>query len=151
MSDINQLNSVGTASGSDLLPLWSQADGATRKISFTNFLAWINGQGTVTQDNKISQYSAPLTGATVAMNTSGSSVWLILTPAGTLSTLTIQLPLNTGVEDKTELLVNATQAVTTLTLDANGGSVVGGPASLAANDYFRLRFDTVLQTWYRVG
>jgi len=150
MAEINQLNTVATPSGSDLLALWSQADGATRKISFTNFLAWLNDQAITTQDNKVTQYSAPVTGATVTIGTTGS-IWLVLTPAGTIATLTLTLPLSTDVADKTELLVNSTNIVTTLTIAPNGATVVGGPTTIAANGFFRLRFDTVLQTWYRVG
>lgn len=151
MSTINQLDSIDQVSGSDLLVTWSQANGATRKISFTNFLNWLEDQEIATQDSKITQYAAPVTGATLQITDSGQSVWLILTPAGTLSTLTLKMPLNTGVEDKTELLVNSTQIVTTLSFDANGGTIVGAPTTLAANAFFRLRFDVVLQTWYRVG
>ena len=151
MSDIYNLNSIDQIAGSDLLAAWSQANGASRKISFTNFLAWINTQGIEAQDNKITQYSAPLTGATLQINESGSSVWLVLTPAGTIAALTLNLPLNTAVTDRTELLVNSTQIVTALSFNANGATVVGAPTTLAANGFFRLRFDIVLQTWYRVG
>lgn len=153
MPTINQLVSVDTSqiSGADLLPLFSQANGSARKISFTDFLAWLESQDITTQDNKITQYSAPVTGATVQVDDSGSSVWMVLTPAGTLATLTLKMPLNTGVADRTELLVNTTQIITALSFDANGGTMVGAPTTLAANAFFRLRFDIVLQTWYRVG
>jgi len=61
------------------------------------------------------------------------------------------LPPVAGVLDKQELLVNTTQAVTTLTVSANGATVVGAPTTLAAGGFFCLRFDGVLDTWYRVG
>jgi hypothetical protein len=41
--------------------------------------------------------------------------------------------------------------VTTLTINGNGKTVVGGPATLAANAFFRLKYDGVLSTWFRVG
>lgn len=151
MSEINQLNSIDNISGSDLLAVWSQYNGASRKISFSSFLSWLDSQSIVTQDNKITQYSAPTTGATIQIDDGGSSVWLILTPAGTLANLTLKMPLVSGVEDKTELLVNSTQILTSLAFDANGATMVGVPSTLAANGYFRLRFDAVLDTWYRVG
>lgn len=151
MSSIDQFNTADQVSGSDLLPVWSQANGATRKISFNNFLNWINSQGVETQDNKITQYSAPLTGTTLQVTDTGSSVWLVLTPAGTIAALTLKMPLNTTTPDRTELLVNSTQIVTALTFNANGGTMVGAPTTMAANSFFRLRFDIVLQTWYRVG
>lgn len=148
MSQIDQLNSGDQIASSDLLPYWSQANGAARKISFTNFLAWLDAQSIATQDNKVTQYSAPIAGATVQLQ--DGSTWLLLTPAGTLATLTLKMPLNTGVVDRTEVLVISTQILTALTLNANGGTIIGGPTTLAANGFFTLRFDTVLQTWYRV-
>jgi len=71
--------------------------------------------------------------------------------AATIATLTITLPLASTCVGGQELLVNSTQAITTLTIGANGGAVVGAPSTLAANGFFRLRFEPVLKTWYRVG
>jgi hypothetical protein len=53
--------------------------------------------------------------------------------------------------DGQQLLVSCTQAVTTLTVAGNGSTVNGAPATLAANAFFRLRFDGVFKAWYRVG
>jgi hypothetical protein len=47
--------------------------------------------------------------------------------------------------------VNTTQAVTALTVAGNGATVNGAPTTLAANGFFRIRFDAVLDVWYRVG
>ena len=102
-------------------------------------------------DGKVIQYAAPTTGSTVAISGTTNSVWLVLTPAATIATLTITLPLASTCVGGQELLVNSTQTITTLTIGANGGAVVGAPATLAANGFFRLRFEPVLKTWYRVG
>jgi len=151
MPTINQLSAADQVSGSDLLALYSQANGDARKISLTNFLAWLDSQQITTQDNKVTQYAAPLTGSTTQITDSQNSIWLILTPAGALAAATLKMPLSSNVLDKQELLVNSTQAVTTLTIDANGATVIGAPTTLAANAFFRLRYDAVMQTWYRVG
>lgn len=151
MAQIDQLNSGDQISGSDLLPYWSQANGASRKISFTNFINWLEDQTIATEDNKITQYSAPLTGATVTITDTGDSIWLILTPAGTIATLTLTFPAVANVPDKAEILMNTTNTVTALTLSANGASIVGAITTLAANSYARYRYDLVMQTWYRVG
>ncbi len=151
MPTINQLNAADQVSGSDLLPLYSQANGDARKFSLTNLLNWLSGQQIATQDNKITQYAAPLAASTTMFVDNQNSVWLVLTPAGTIATATLKLPLVSNVLDRTELLVNSTQTITTLTLDANGATIIGGPATLAANGFFRLRFDIVMKTWYRVG
>lgn len=150
MATINQLNAAATVSRSDLLAIYSQQNGDARKLSLTNFAAWIATQVTFV-DDKVTQYSAPLTGTTVLATDTQNSVWLILTPAGGLAALTIKLPLLANTLDKQEILVNSTQTITTLTLDGNGSSIVGGPTTLAANGFFRLRFDAVMKTWYRVG
>ena len=48
--------------------------------------------------------------------------------------------------------MSCTQAVTTLTVSANGATAVNGaPAALTANGFFRLRFDGIFQSWYRIG
>lgn len=146
-----QLNAADQVSGSDLLALWSQANGDARKISLTNFLNWMATQQVATQDNKVTQYAAPLTGTTLTVLDNDVSVWLILTPAGTIAALTLLLPNAASVPDKTEILINTTQTITSLLYSLNGGSTVGAPTTLAANGFFRLRFDAVLKTWYRVG
>ena len=151
MSTINQLDSIDQVSGSDLLPTYSQANGAARKISFTNLLNWLNDQDIAIQDNKVTQYAAPLTGTTLLITDTQDSVWLILTPAGTIATLTLTFPLMSNVLDKTEILINTTNTITTLTLTANGATIVGGITTLAANGFVRYRYDIVLRTWYRVG
>ncbi len=151
MSTINQLDSVDQVSGSDLLVTWSQANGAARKISFTNFLNWLEDQEVVAQDGKVTQYSAPLTGATVTVTDTQDSIWLILTPAGTIAALTLTFPTLANTVDKQEILFNTTNTITALTLSGNGSSIVGAITTLAANGFARYRFDAVLSTWYRVG
>lgn len=151
MSNINQLNVVDTPSGSDLMRIYSQTNGNDRALSLYNLLAWLETQDVAVEDNKVTQYAAPLTGATLAVTDSGDSVWLILTPAGTIATLTLTFPAVANVADKAEILMNTTNTITTLTLAANGASIVGGIVTLAANDFARYRFDSVMQTWYRVG
>ena len=150
MPAINQLNTADQVSGADLLPMFSQANGDARKISFTNFATFLQSLVTFV-DDKVTQYSAPLAAATVQVTDNQESVWLILTPAGLLATLTLKMPLLANAVDRQELLVNCTQVVTALSIDGNGASIVGGPSALAANGYFRLRFDAVMDTWYRVG
>jgi hypothetical protein len=61
------------------------------------------------------------------------------------------LPLLANCVDKQEILVNCTQAITTLTVNGNGATVTGAPTTLSANGFFRLRFDGLANVWYRVG
>lgn len=105
-----------------------------------------------TVDDKITQYAAPSATAFSVQVTDGSdSVWLVLTPTAGFVNGTIVLPALANCADKQEVLVNCTQAVTTLVVSGNGATVTGAPTTLAANAFFRLRFDDVANVWYRVG
>jgi hypothetical protein len=151
MPTINQLTAVDAVQAGDLIPIFSQANGDARKTSLTTLAAFIQTLITST-DNKQTQYSAPsATGFSVAVVGTGLSIWLVLTPLAGYAAGTIVLPPVAGVLDKQEILVNTTQAITALTINANGATIVGAPTTLAAGGFFRLRFDAVLDTWYRVG
>lgn len=102
----------------------------------------------------ITQYAAPNTtgfNVAIAPPTDGASVYLLLTPAAAYAAGTITLPAQALCIDGQELLVSCTQAVTTLTVAGGGSTVNGAPTTLAANGFFRLRFDGVFKAWYRVG
>ena len=99
-----------------------------------------------------SQLSAPsASGFSVQITDGSDNIHLILTPVAGYAAGTIVLPLLARCVDGQEVLVNCTQAVTALTITGNGSTVTGAPTTLTANDFFRLRFDDVTNTWYRVG
>jgi len=104
----------------------------------------------------VTQYASPsATGFSVTI-TDGSdndeNVHLILTPTAGYAAGTIVLPAVASVVDKQEVLINCTQQVTALTVDGNGAvAVTGAPTSLGADDFFRLKYDVLTSTWYRVG
>lgn len=151
MTTINQLSAADALSNSDQLPIYSNINGDARKASMSLLKSFVLADATAA-DDKVTQYASPAaTGFTVTVNNSSSSVWLILTPLAGYAAGTITLPAVANCVDRQELLVNSTQAVTTLTIGANGATVIGAPTTLAANAFFRLRFDAVLKVWYRVG
>lgn len=151
MPTINQLSAVDEVVSSDQVPIYSSENGDARKASMAVLLAFFKGQITA-NDDKLTQYAAPsATGFTVTINNDSLSVWLILTPVAGYAAGTLTLPAVANCVDRQEVLVNTTQAVTTLTIAGNGATVTGAPTTLAANTYFRLRFDAVTKTWYRVG
>lgn len=163
MTTINNLSSLDDLVAADQLPVYSSANGDARKASLTVLSEFVqaqldDGSITVTGTGFDTQYSAPAAGNTVQVASSSSdadgseNVHLILTPAGTLATLTIKLPLNTNCVDKQEILINCTQIVTTLSWNVNGASdIVGEPTTFAANAFMRLKYDAVTSNWYRVG
>lgn len=150
MSNIRQLTAVDVIEDSDLFPIYVSANGDTRKAAASLFVDYLQGKVTTT-DDKITQYAAPsATGFTVQIQDSNASVWLILTPLAVYASGTIKLPLLQNCKDKQEILINTTQALTLLTVDGNGSTLVGTPTSLTANQSFKLRFDAVMKTWYNI-
>lgn len=149
---IDRLSQTDIAAG-DSIPFGSTVNGGDRRTSVSQLVELI--QSLLTASGAlITQYAAPAaTGFTVAIAppTDGASMYLLLTPIAGYAAGTITLPLLASCADGQELLCSTTQAVTTLTVAGNGATVNGAPATLAANAFFRLRFDAVLDSWYRVG
>lgn len=151
MPTINQLSTTDSLSSGDLFPVYVSGDGDARKVSAGNLRDFVLANASVT-DDKITQYAAPsATGFSVSVLNGPDSIWLILAPTGAFAAGTLVLPAVANCVDKQELLVNCTQAVTTLTVNGNGATVTGAPTTLAANGFFRLRFDALADVWYRVG
>jgi len=151
MTTINQLTAVDVVSGTDQVPIYSSASGDARKAALSVLLTYMRANIS-TADNKVTQYSAPsATGFSVAITNSSASIWLVLTPTVGFAAGTIVLPAVANCIDKQEILVNSTQAITTLTITANGSTVTGAPTTMAANAFFTLRFEAVTKTWYRVS
>ena len=151
-TQLNQLTQVASVAAGDLSVLWSQQNGDARVAPMSVLAAYFN-TAVVNTDNKVTQYASPnATGFTVTLtDSSGASVFLLLTPTGTFATGTITMPALANCIDKQEVLVTTTQTVTSLTVAPNGNTVNGAPTTLTANTFFRLRFDAVNHAWYRVG
>ena len=155
MPTIIQLPLLPQVSGSDNLAIYSSANGDARRIPASALLDYF-------EENYTPQLIAPTVNTNVYYPATGFSIavttppeqdqWIILQPAGTLATGTIVLPLNTDTPDGTEVFINTTQQITSFALSLNGASAAyGEPATLAAEDHFRLRFHATLNSWYRVG
>lgn len=153
MSTINKLSATDAVVAGDLVPVFKTSNGDARKASMSVLLAYIQANLTLGRPVFVTQYAAPsATGFTVQITDSSVNSHLILTPVAGYADGTITLPAVANCIDKQEVLVNCTQAVTTLTVAGNGAvAVTGAPTTLAANDYFRLKYDLITQTWYRVG
>ena len=151
MPTINQLTAVDQVVSSDQVPIYSNENGDARKASMATLLAFFAGQIT-SIDDMVTQYAAPsATAFSVQISNGSSNIWLVLTPTGAFAAGTLVLPSVANCVDRQEILVNCTQAITTLTISNGGATVTGAPTTLAANAFFRLRFDLVTKTWYRVG
>ena len=155
MAEINQLTAVDSVVGSDLLAIFANSNGDTRKAAMSVLLAYMQSNLSFSESgiSYTTEYAAPsATAFSVQITDDSTNTHLILTPVAGYADGTIVLPAVGNVIDKQEVLVNSTQAVTTLVVDGNGAvAVTGEPSGLAANDFFRLKYDATLQTWYRVG
>ena len=151
MSSINRMPTVAVVTGSDLVALFAASTSTDSAATLTVILTWLQGQLSAA-GGYLTQYSAPnATGfsVTVAPVVTGGSVWLLLTPVAGYAAGTVVMP--ASPVDKQEVMVSCTQAVTTLTVSGNGSTVNGAPTTLAANGFFRLRYDGVFKAFYRVG
>lgn len=158
MSTIQQLTETDTVSAGDQIPIWSGTNGASRKVSASTLAAFVQQQISPS-GGFVTQYATPTaTGQTTTVTppTQGASVWLEMTPQGSYAAGTIVLPAAAVAQDGQEILVTSTLAVTTLTVQFvnSAGSTVtvtGAPTTLAANGFFRMRYDAVFKLWIRIG
>lgn len=154
MTTINQLSAADAVVAGDLLVIYQSANGDARKASVSLFAEYIQALLTPAGGEETQYYAPAASGfsVTVAPSTEGGSVYLLMTPLAGYAAGTIVLPALATCEDGQEVLVSSTQLVTALTVSANGAVAVNGaPTALTANAFFRLRYDGVTQSWYRVG
>lgn len=117
----------------------------------TELQALMEAAGAATYQTRfITQYETPSSADTVSVTDGDDNIFLLITPTGTLSSLTIKLPASpSSVADGQEVKGFCTQQITTLSFDGNGASnVLGAPATLAVNGSFQLRYDAQNRIWY---
>lgn len=150
MTTLNQLSTATTLTSSDQMIFYSTVNGSGRKASLATLLDWIEANFASPDFTK--QYASPnVNGTNVAVSSTTSSTWLILTPTAAFAAMTITLPAAASVADGTEVLVSCSQAVTTLTIAGNGAiAVLGAPTTLQAGVSFMLRYNSASSTWYTV-
>lgn len=151
MPQINQLPLLNQVSSGDQLPVYTPSNGDARRLSIGSLLAFF--QQTFASPTLATNVYTPGTGFNVAVPTPvAQQQWMLIQPAGTLATGTITLPLNTQTPDGMEVLITTTQQITAFTLALNGASAsYGDPTTLAAEDFFRMRFVQSTNSWYRIA
>lgn len=141
----------------DLAFIWDSENSDWRLTTMTAIQALFAANEAVAADVSIkeplTQYAAPATtGFSVEINDDNLDVHLILTPASTLAEGEIVLPAPGNARDKQTVMVNCTQQVTSFSVDGNGATgLYGIPSSLGADDFFTLKYDLAVDSWYRVG
>lgn len=108
-------------------------------MSFSNMAATLQSVGIF----------APASGATVSPASSVGDILIILTPAATLTSLTVIVPV--AQRDGQKCIITSTQAVTLLTVTPASGVIAGALASLSVNGYATFLWSATNATWYRIG
>lgn len=152
MPRFNQLTRTDTVTAGDIIAVFIQNDGDPRGAAMSVLQAFMQENLNFQTEEFDTQYASPSsTGFSVSILSDSGNVHLILTPTGGFAAGTIVLPAVSTLVDKQEFLLNSTQAVTTLTTNGNGATVTGVPTTLAANAFFRLKYDLPTNVWFRVG
>jgi len=151
MPQIYQLPLVNQASLGDQIPVYTPNNGDARRMSLNTLLQFFQQQ--FASPTLATNIYTPGTGFSIGVPTPVSQQqWMLLQPAGTLATGTITLPLNTITPDGTEVLITTSQQITAFTLGLNGAAAAyGDSTTLAAEDFFRMRFVLATNSWYRIA
>lgn len=151
MPAINQLSLLSQISSGDQLPVYSQNNGDARRISIGALLQYFQQQ--FASPTLATNVYTPGTGFNIAVPTPVSQQqWILIQPASTLAVGAVTLPLNTATPDGTEVLISTTQQITAFTLNLNGAAnAYGASMTLAAEDFFRMRFVQSTNSWYRIA
>lgn len=155
MATINQLSATDTLTGGDLLPVYVSNNGDARKASLTLLKSYMQNNLTFPSATGITQfvtqYASPAaTGFTITMTSSSSNAWLIISPLAAYAAGTITFPLRANCVDNQEIIFNTTQAITALTINGNGSTVIGAPGTLSQYAGARFKFNALAGTWYRL-
>lgn len=98
-------------------------------------------------DKQVYEYNAPVAGASIGI--ADGTQALILNPAGTIATCTVQMPANPV--DGDIVRVSTSQEITGLTVSPNTGqSIKNAPTTLAAAGSFAYLYRNSDTTWYRI-
>jgi hypothetical protein len=151
MPYINQLPLLAVASPGDQIPVYTPNNGDARRLPIGALLQYF--QQTFASPTLATNVYTPGTGFNLPVPTPvAQQQWMLIQPAGTLATGSVTLPLNTQTPDGTEVLITTTQQITAFTLNANGATqLYGDPTTLAAEDFFRMRFVQATNSWYRIA
>lgn len=147
MPTINQLATIDTVNSGDLLPTYSASNGDARKMSIGALLTYF--KETFTSPTFVTSITAIENGQTVSATDDSTNQWVLLTPAGTIATGTVVLPISTGLVDGQEVMVTSSNTITALTINGNGSTVEGGPTTIGATSPFKLRYNLLTTSWYK--
>jgi hypothetical protein len=148
MPTINELASTNTITGSDQFPVYVSGNGDARKASASTLLAYIQSAWMDPTFTRVTA-SPTLAGFTLALPTTANSLFVLLTPTGTMATGTIVLPAAASAADGQEIVLYTSQEVTVLSFTLNGATAINGaPTGIQAGASLTMRYDALSLAWY---
>jgi hypothetical protein len=148
MPTINELASTNTITGSDQFPVYVSGNGDARKASASTLLAYIQSAWMDPTYTRVTA-SPTLAGFTLTLPSTANSLFVLLTPSGTMATGTIVLPPASGAADGQEIVLYTSQEVTALSFTLNGATALNGaPSGIQGGASLTLRYDSLSVAWY---
>lgn len=150
MPTINELASTNTITGSDQFPVYVSGNGDARKASASTLLAYIQSAWMDPTYTRVTA-SPTLAGFTLTLPSTANSLFVLLTPSGTMATGTIVLPPASGAADGQEIVLYTSQEVTALSFTLNGATALNGaPSGIQGGASLTLRYDSLSVAWYTI-
>ncbi|MEB3793857.1 MULTISPECIES: transcriptional regulator [unclassified Acinetobacter] len=123
-----------------------------RSVPQDVILSWILSNIPVVKPvSAIIQPFNPNANFTKEIDNNAAGTYLVINPSAAIAVGTLVLPSVNSIVDGQEVLVTSSQQITDLTIDANGATVIGAPDAMGATAFFKLKYEELSQTWYRVG
>lgn len=151
MPTINQLPLLSQVSAGDQIPVYTPNNGDARRLPVSGLLQYF--QQTFAAPTVAVNLYVPGNAFNITVPTPVSEQqWILLQPAGPLSSGTVTLPLNTTTSDGTEVLISSTQSIGAFSLGLNGAAAISGAATtLTAGSAVRYRYYQPTNTWYNIN
>lgn len=144
-----RLNITDRIGPNDSVVLWSANNQDYRGLAIDVLKEAIKDKSN--QSALLIQHFNPNADFTLNIENHEVGTYLILNPSVSITTGSIKLPERYGVTDGQVVLVTCSQQVNNFSVDGNNALVIGAPNALAANGFFKLKYDKLSNTWYRVG
>lgn len=144
-----RLNITDRIGPNDSVVLWSANNQDYRGLAIDVLKEVIKDKSN--QSALLIQHFNPNADFTLNIENHEVGTYLILNPSVSITTGSIKLPERYVVTDGQVVLVTCSQQVNNFSVNGNNAHVIGAPNALAANGFFKLKYDKLSNTWYRVG
>lgn len=147
-----RLNTTDTLEAGDQVVLFRTKNGDYRAIPFDTLVQLILDQvPTPVYQAATIQLFNPNANFTKEIDNNAAGTYLVMNPSTVIASGTLVLPSISSIVDGQEVLVTSSEQITNLTIDANGATVIGAPDAMGATAFFKLKYEELSETWYRVG